>query len=220
PRRRCVTPVMATLTLTNENHDKTVEDGIVLIDFWAGWCVPCQRFAPIFEESSETHEDVTFAKVDTEDQQELAMRYGITSIPTLVAYREGNPVFSQAGALPQSALEDLIGQIRNLDMDEVRKAYAEAQETQQQGCPPRTGAQPSWRRNGRRFPSKRPPRSSRRNGRSPSRRGPLPPRGPRSRPMRSSRPPTFAREIRSICSGDSAPRIWTRAKFGKIWILP
>ena len=122
---------MATLTLTTENHDKTVEDGIVLIDFWAGWCVPCQRFAPIFEESSETHEDVTFAKVDTEDQQDLAMRYGVTSIPTLVAYREGIPVFSQAGALPQSALEDLIGQVKNLDMDQVRKAYAEAQEQQE-----------------------------------------------------------------------------------------
>lgn len=121
---------MATLTLTSENHDATVEDGIVLIDFWAGWCVPCQRFAPIFEEASDSHEDVTFAKVDTEDQQELAMRYGVTSIPTLVAYREGIPVFSQAGALPQSALEDLIGQVKNLDMDEVRKAYAEAQEKQ------------------------------------------------------------------------------------------
>ena len=128
--RRGVPPGMATLTLTSENHDTTVEDGIVLIDFWAGWCVPCQRFAPIFEESSETHEDVTFAKVDTEDQQELAMRYGVTSIPTLVAYREGVPVFSQAGALPQSALEDLIGQVKNLDMDEVKKAYAEAQAAQ------------------------------------------------------------------------------------------
>lgn len=123
---------MATTTLTTENHDETVENGIVLIDFWAGWCVPCQRFAPIFEQASEEHQDITFAKVDTEDQQQLAMRYGVTSIPTLVAYRDGIPVFSQPGALPQSALEDLIGQIKGLNMDEVRKAYAEAQ-AQEQG---------------------------------------------------------------------------------------
>ncbi|EWS82916.1 thioredoxin [Brachybacterium phenoliresistens] len=121
---------MATTTLTAANHDETVQDGVVLIDFWAGWCVPCQRFAPIFEQASEEHTDVTFAKVDTEDQQELAMRYGVTSIPTLVAYRDGIPVFSQPGALPQSALEDLINQVQNLDMDEVRKAYAEAQSQQ------------------------------------------------------------------------------------------
>lgn len=123
---------MATTTLTAENHDETVANGIVLIDFWAGWCVPCQRFAPIFEQASEDHQDITFAKVDTEDQQQLAMRYGVTSIPTLVAYRDGIPVFSQPGALPQSALEDLIGQIKGLDMDEVRKAYADAQ-AQEQG---------------------------------------------------------------------------------------
>lgn len=123
---------MATTTLTAENHDETVENGIVLIDFWAGWCVPCQRFAPIFEQASEDHQDITFAKVDTEDQQQLAMRYGVTSIPTLVAYRDGIPVFSQPGALPQSALEDLIGQIKGLDMDEVRQAYADAQ-AQEQG---------------------------------------------------------------------------------------
>lgn len=119
---------MATITLTTENHDETIEKGITLIDFWAGWCVPCQRFAPIFEKASEVFEDVTFAKVDTEDQQQLAMRYGITSIPTLVAYRDGIPVFSQAGALPQHQLDELIRQIQGLDMDEVRKAYAEAQE--------------------------------------------------------------------------------------------
>ncbi len=119
---------MATVTLTTENHDTTVEDGVALIDFWAGRCVPCQLFAPIFDKASEEHQDVTFAKVDTEDQQELAMRYGVTSIPTLVAYREGIPVFSQPGALPQAALEDLIGQVKNLDMEEVRKAYAEAQQ--------------------------------------------------------------------------------------------
>lgn len=117
---------MATLTMTTENHDETVQDGIVLIDFWAGWCVPCQRFAPIFEKAAENHEQHTFAKVDTEDQQELAMKYGVTSIPTLVAYREGIPVFSQAGALRESDLEGLITQIEGLDMDEVRTAYDEA----------------------------------------------------------------------------------------------
>lgn len=122
---------MSTVTLTSQNHDETVGDGIVIIDFWAGWCVPCQRFAPIFEESSKKHEDITFAKVDTEDQQELAMRYGVTSIPTLVAYRGGIPVFQQAGALPANALEDLIGQIRGLDMDEVTKAYEQAKAQQE-----------------------------------------------------------------------------------------
>lgn len=122
---------MSTVTLTSQNHDETVRDGIVLIDFWAGWCVPCQRFAPIFEETSEKHEDVTFAKVDTEDQQELAMRYGVTSIPTLVAYRGGIPVYQQAGAVPAAALEDLIAQIRGLDMDEVTKAYEQAKAQQE-----------------------------------------------------------------------------------------
>lgn len=118
---------MATITMTAENHDATVADGIVLIDFWAGWCVPCQRFAPVFEKASEVFPDVTFAKVDTEDQQQLSMRYGVTSIPTLVAYRDGIPVFSQAGALGQNQLDELIRQIQGLDMDEVKKAYAQAQ---------------------------------------------------------------------------------------------
>lgn len=117
---------MATTTLTTENHDDTVKDGTVLIDFWAGWCVPCQRFAPIFEKASEAHPDVTFAKVDTEDQQQLAMKYGVTSIPTIVAYRDGIPVFSQPGALREADLEDLITQIGKLDMDEVRTAYQQA----------------------------------------------------------------------------------------------
>lgn len=122
---------MATTTLTTENHDETVKDGTVLIDFWAGWCVPCQRFAPIFDKASEAHPEVTFAKVDTEDQQLLAQRYGVTSIPTLVAYRDGIPVFSQPGALREADLEDLISQIGKLDMDEVRAAYEKAKEQQQ-----------------------------------------------------------------------------------------
>jgi thioredoxin 1 len=114
---------MATVTMTRTNHDETVVDGIVLIDFWAGWCGPCLRFAPVFEKASEQHTDVTFAKVDTEDQRELSAMYGVTSIPTLVIYRDGIPVFSQPGALPPTVLEDLIGQVRALDMDEVRTSY-------------------------------------------------------------------------------------------------
>ncbi|HEX6578718.1 MAG TPA: thioredoxin [Jiangellaceae bacterium] len=114
---------MATVTMTNMNHDETVADGIVLIDFWAGWCGPCLRFAPVFERASEHHSDVTFAKVDTEDQRELSAMYGVRSIPTLVIYRDGIPVFSQPGALPPAVLEDLIGQVRALDMDEVRVSY-------------------------------------------------------------------------------------------------
>ena len=114
---------MATVTMTRTNHDETVVDGIVLIDFWAGWCGPCVRFAPVFEKASEQHADVTFAKVDTEDQRELSAMYGVRSIPALVIYRDGVPVFSQPGAIPPAVLEDLIGQVRALDMDEVRTSY-------------------------------------------------------------------------------------------------
>jgi thioredoxin 1 len=116
---------MATLTMTKDNHDETVQDGIVLIDFWAEWCGPCRMFAPVYEESSDKHTDVTFAKVDTEDQRELAGMYGIRSIPTLVIYRDGIPVFGQPGAIPGNVLEDLIDQVRGLDMESVRTQYEE-----------------------------------------------------------------------------------------------
>jgi thioredoxin 1 len=115
---------VATVTVTSANHDETVSDGIVLIDFWAEWCGPCKRFAPAFEQASERYTDITFAKVDTDEQRELSARYGVTSIPTLVIYRDGIPVFSQPGALPPAVLDDLVSQVRELDMAEVRAAYA------------------------------------------------------------------------------------------------
>lgn len=118
---------MATLELTKENFETTVSgDGIVLVDFWAAWCGPCRMFAPVFEEASDNHSDIVFGKIDTEDQQQLAAAANIRSIPTLMAFRDGILVFSQAGALPAPSLEQLIGAVRDLDMDDVRRQIAEA----------------------------------------------------------------------------------------------
>jgi thioredoxin 1 len=113
---------MATVEITKENFDETVSgDGIVLVDFWAGWCGPCRMFAPVFERVSSRHEDVVFGKVDTEAQPELAQAFGISSIPTLMVVRDKVVLYSQPGALPEAALEDLLSQARALDMDQVRR---------------------------------------------------------------------------------------------------
>jgi thioredoxin 1 len=114
-----------TTALTLAEHDSTVAEGIVLIDFWADWCGPCHRFAPVFEAVSQANPDVAFVKVDTEAEPELKQQYGVQAIPTLVVYRDGIPVHSQAGALPRPMLEDLLSQVRALDMDDVRARYAE-----------------------------------------------------------------------------------------------
>ena len=112
---------MSTVTLTSENFEDTVTgEGITLVDWWASWCGPCRMFAPVFQAASDEHADITFAKVDTEDQAALAGAARITSIPTLMAFRDGILVFSQPGALPAAALEQVIEAVRDLDMDEVR----------------------------------------------------------------------------------------------------
>jgi thioredoxin len=112
---------MATIDITKDTFESTVEgNGIVLVDFWAEWCGPCKSFAPTFETVSESHPDVVFAKVDTELEQELAGSFGIRSIPTLMAFRDNIVLYSQPGALPKEALEDLVQQVKGLDMDVVR----------------------------------------------------------------------------------------------------
>ena len=112
---------MAAIDLTNDNFQSTIDDNdIVIVDFWASWCGPCKQFAPVFEAASEVHADIVFGKVNTEEQQELAGDFQIRSIPTLMIFREQIGVFMQPGALPPQALEEVIGKVRELDMDYVR----------------------------------------------------------------------------------------------------
>jgi thioredoxin len=116
---------MTTIELSDATFERAVSSNdIVLVDWWASWCGPCRAFAPVFEAAAAQHDDIVFAKVDTEAEQRLAAMAGIMSIPTLMAFREGVLVFSQPGALPAAALEDLIRQVRALDMDEVHQAVA------------------------------------------------------------------------------------------------
>ena len=117
---------MPTVDLTATDFSSTIEDnGIVLIDFWAEWCGPCRMFAPWYEDVSQEHTDVVFAKVDTEAEQALAGSFGIRSIPTLMAFRDGILLYKEAGALPKEALGQLVDQVKALDMDDVRRQVAE-----------------------------------------------------------------------------------------------
>lgn len=117
---------MATINVTDDNFKQTVDsEEILLVDAWADWCGPCKQFAPTYEKVSEAHPEVTFAKLDTEANQQTAAALQIQAIPTLMAFREGILIFQQAGALPEAAFDDLVNQIKALDMDDVRRQLAE-----------------------------------------------------------------------------------------------
>lgn len=113
---------MATVHVTRDSIEALIQNNpLVVLDFWAAWCAPCRAFAPIFERASKDHADFVFGKVDTEDQQELAAMFGISAIPTLIVFRDGIGVYQESGSMPERALEQLLEQVRRLDMDEVRK---------------------------------------------------------------------------------------------------
>jgi thioredoxin 1 len=127
---------MATVALTRDTFDQTIQENeTVLVDFWAEWCGPCRAFAPVFESASEKHPDIVFAKVDTEDQQELAMTFGIRSIPTLMVFKDQVILYARPGALPGNILEDLIDQVKAIDMDQVRAQMAAATEPEDESAP-------------------------------------------------------------------------------------
>ena len=127
---------MAIVELTKENFEQVItSNATVIVDYWAPWCGPCRGFAPVFEKVSESHPDVVFAKVNTDEEQEIAAHFQIRSIPTLMVFREQIIVFSQPGALPQGAFEQVVTRAKTLDMDEVRK-QVQAQDTQESAPPP------------------------------------------------------------------------------------
>lgn len=122
---------MPTIDVTNENFASTVEqEGIVLVDAWAEWCGPCKQFAPIYEQASERHQDVVFAKLDTDSNQEVSAALGVQSIPTLFLFRDGILLFQNPGVIPGEAIDDVLKQAQELDMEDVRRQIAEAQAQQ------------------------------------------------------------------------------------------